>query len=105
MALRQRFSEIGKSKEPSTDNEKNGNEMSKKKNPYKNLLDPTEKKKQPEFLALQVLCTCGEVITTKDVSWHAWENPCELCGSHGGVSASTSCPKCKKYIDVELNSY
>jgi len=35
----------------------------------------------------------------------AWEDPCELCGNHGGLLIDVKCPGCSNFREIELRSW
>jgi len=68
-----------------------------------------KKKKLPDpiLLCLRVKCSCGETHTIEKpmASFHGCEDECEMCGTHGRVWMNFSCPTCKEYQKIELESW
>jgi hypothetical protein len=71
----------------------------------------TKKSTKPtEILAIVIRCpnTEEEVNVPLDsVSFSGYESPCEMCGSHGGVSIEIfECPSCKgRHKPTEVHSF
>jgi len=71
------------------------------------------KKPDSELVSVSVTFICiktGKEVTVNLTApyYHAissYESECELCGSHGYVDVSVTCPECKKVHDFSLKSW
>jgi hypothetical protein len=68
------------------------------------------KKPDPELLSIQVKCSCGQTqLFSGDnllkVGYRGADDPCECCGSHGGVWINFTCDICKKFNEIEVSSW
>jgi ssDNA-binding Zn-finger/Zn-ribbon topoisomerase 1 len=58
-------------------------------------------------ITAEVECSkCGKFkVKLDETDFHANESECSLCGSHGSIYFYFTCPKCKKYDSIEINSW
>lgn len=66
--------------------------------------------KEAALVSVTITCPAdGKEYATRtdnyDAKFHGWENECETCGSHGGVSLSVTCAGCGKNHNIELDSW
>ncbi len=56
-------------------------------------------------MALVIVCpTLDAEVTCNDVTWDSDTQECELCGSHGEVTATVKC-ECGEHHDITLYSW
>ena len=66
-----------------------------------------KKARKSELVSVRIYCPKlkkNVVVKANIIDWSACDQDCEMCGSHGDVSASIKC-KCGKYHEIELKSW
>ena len=68
------------------------------------------KKIEFELKGIKVSFNCNkcekiQIVEIDRYSFSHWESPCELCGSHGGISIDVTCPDCKTTREIEISSF
>ena len=66
-----------------------------------------EEKKESKLLSLRIKCSCGHVTTfiKEKISFGGSEDDCGICGSHGKIWLSFTCPICDRWQQLELESW